>query len=142
VGQGPSLTAGTRAAFDPRSTDFSRNCVWPWTACRSPTLRETLTLDTAAVCHMQCEQARCSSWPTAPDQHVHGFLARLPVPPWSGPMSRPYGPSRRLYLILVNFPISVAVAKEFCSAARRKASKVAPGCRPSASVLRAYSVNS
>jgi hypothetical protein len=47
-----------------------------------------------------------------------------------------------LYLILLNFPISVAVAKELCSAARLNASRVAPGCMPRLSVLRAYSVNS
>jgi hypothetical protein len=57
-------------------------------------------------------------------------------------VSAKYGPPRGLYLILVNFPISVAVPKEFCAAARLNASKLAPGCRPSLSVLRAYSVNS
>jgi hypothetical protein len=46
------------------------------------------------------------------------------------------------YLIFVNFPISVAVPNELASAARLNASRVAPGCKPRLSVLRAYSVNS
>jgi hypothetical protein len=55
------------------------------------------------------------------------------------------GPERTfclLYLILLNFPTSVAAAKELSSAARLNASRVAPGCRPRLSVDRAYSVNS
>jgi hypothetical protein len=51
------------------------------------------------------------------------------------------GPSL-LYLIFVNFPISVAVAREFCSAARLNACRVARGGRPRLSVPSAYSVNS
>jgi hypothetical protein len=47
-----------------------------------------------------------------------------------------------LYLILVNFPISEAVAREFWLAACRNSCNVAPGRTPSVSVRKAYSVNS
>ena len=81
-----------------------------------------------------------SSPPCATSDRV---TVRLVLGPWRVLCpGRLDGRSNLLYLILLNFPISVAAAKELCSAARLNASRVAPGCRPRLSVLRAYSVNS